>query len=365
MNNKVIGNSMEKPYTAKDLARRIKKLLWSNRFTLDDISNFLDLPLDKVISTFESYYNIPIPPSLLIVGNLKQRQQLTEFIKASLSVLVYGPNGTGKKSAVKLISNEQDLTLIYSAPLKKSDIIISFGRGPLFTNTNLYVVDINSIKKNDQLFLLQYLNNAIRPIIIIADDKDKVHKKLRNKLKIIKFTEPSSKDVEYFLKKKYNWEGKIEDIYDRDMRVVISRVLGDIEIKKPEQEEELSARVLAFMLSCGYAKLKDFNRLNEPFWWLLRWLGYNQDKKFNDNELIMQNLEKISVIDENKFRYNPVYLQSMVSKLHTSHRRTNFTFPPWPIKKKEVENRLMGVEILKKPSKKANDHLQSKLECWL
>lgn len=344
-----------------NLAKQVKKWIWTNRYTIDDISVMLDEPIDIIIEAFESYYRTPIPPALLVVGNIKTRQKLLEYIKNTTPTILCGPNGTGKKSAVRIIADDLTLNLMKSVPLKSSDLISSFGRGPLYSNNNLYVIDINSWPKKDQLILLQYIDKSVRPIVLIADDKTKIHKRVLSKLKVLKFMEPTPKDVEYFLHKKYNWEGDIKKIYDPDMRIVLSRVFNDPNIKKPEFEEEIPSRIMAFQLSCGYTKREDFKKLKEPLWWVIRWLGYNQAKKFKNKDIILRNLKNISKIDSGKFKYNPLYLQSMLMNITTSHRRIMLTFPPWPVKRKNVEK--IKIEKIKK--KDRGTRKQTDFSKWL
>lgn len=226
-------------------------------------------------------------------------------------------------------------------------MVISFGKGPLYNNNNsLYIIDIDSFPKKKYSILLQYIKETLRPLVFVANNKDKIHKKLLKELDYIHFSPPSPKDVEYFLKTKYNWKGDIEDIYDEDMRVVISRVLASPELQSVKVKELIDSRIMAFNISCGYTKFEDFDNMKEPIWWVIRWLAYNQRKKFPSKEIQLNNLKKIAEIDKNKFYYPPRYIRSMLIGLPTSPRRSQFSWPPWPKKEKTVKLEL--VEKLKK-----------------
>jgi len=331
-----------------NLAKQVKKLIFSNRYTFEMISEMLDEPVDVCIKAFESYFNTPIPPSLLIIGNKQVRERLQDNIKNSVKTLLCGPNGTGKNIAIRMIAVEQKLNLIKSFPLKQSELVLSFGKGPLYNNNdNLYVIDANSLPKKKYSILLKYVKESERPIVIIADSRDRVHKKVLSELEVLSFGAISPNEVGKFLKKKYNWDGDIKDIYSDDMRVVISRVLVDEKIEKIKSKPVIPSSVFAFNISCGFTKYKDFEQLNDPIWWVIRWLAFNQWRKFINKQDQLENLKKLSLIDSKKFFYPPRYIKQMLINLNPSPRRGRFIFPPWP-KKREIKETEF-VEKLKTP----------------
>ena len=319
-----------------NIAKSIKKLVFSNRFTLEDISNLLNLPIEECTRLYEKYYNSPIPISLFIVGNLEARMELKESINKGEKVLLTGSNGVGKTSAVRELSQNLDLHLKSCLPLSQSDIVKSFGRGPTNeVDSNMYVIECDSLPKRHYSILLEYVKNSNRPLILIATDKKRVHGNVLKHLKKITFTPPSFKDVEIFLKKKYAWEGDINDIYHPDMRIVLERVINNMKSTKPVMEEKISSETLAFDLSCGYFNKKEFNRLKDPLWFVIRWLAYNQDKKLPKLEDQVANLHKLSIIDTYKFKIDKSYLEEMLLKLKPSPRRARFVFPPFKKKMKQ------------------------------
>lgn len=326
----------------------MKKLVWTNRFTLEDCSRMTGETIEDCIKAFETIYKTPIPISLLIVGNRQARTKLLENVKNKVPTLLTGPNGTGKDTSLKEVAEKLSLEIVKSVPLKQRDVVFSFGKGPFYNNNNtLYIIDLGSFPKKKYGILLKYIKETERPLVFEVETKDKIHKKLLNELQHIHFTSPSPKDVEYFLKTKYNWNGKIEDIYDEDMRVVISRILASPELKSVQIKEPINSRVMAFNISCGYAKPEDFDNVKEPLWWIIRWLAYNQRKKFPNKTSQLNNLKMIAEIDRNKFYYPPQYIESMLIGLPTSPRRSQFSWPPWPKKEKIVK-----IELVEKISKK-------------
>lgn len=355
----------------KELGKRVKKLVFQNRFTLEEIGRMLDVPLDVCVKAFESYYNVPIPSSLMIVGNVEVRKRLKNYVKNGVNTLLCGPNGTGKSIALKQLANELELDLIKCVPLKQSDLVISFGKGPLFSNNNhLYIIEADSLPKKKYSIFLKYITESERPIVVVAEDKNKIHKRVLKELKVLHFGRPSPTDVEFFLRKKYNWEGNIRDVYDKDMRVVLSRVLNKKKEDHIESEEPISSSVLAFKIASGFAKLEDFDMMDEPLWWVIRWIAYNQRKKFpkNTNKQV-SNLRKLAYIDSKKFYFPEKYLECMLLDLETSQRRTRFSFPPWGKKKPKEEEEEMVTKLKKssrsKPKQEVPDLKQIDFSKWL
>jgi len=338
----------------EQLPKRIKKLIFSNRYTFDDISKLTGEPLEKCISAFESYYRMPIPPSLLIVGNEKVRADLKEYISASDAVFLYGNNGVGKDISLRKISEELGLTLRKCTPTDEDQIIQAFGEAPFEHTDFLFVIDIESLNKKKYSILKKYVSDNESAVVLTGMSKDSVNKRILDLLVIVKLSDPSPVEVKEFLKRKYSWNGDIRDVYDSDMRVVISRVLNEIDGTidyKPVEEKEIKSGTLAFDLSCGYAKREDFGFCKEPLWWVIRWLAYNQYKKFPRNKRVqLENLRKLSEIDFKKRVWKEKYLREMLLDLKTSPVRTRFSFPVW--QKKITAEEEDEIEKLKKAKEK-------------
>jgi len=347
----------------KKLAKLVKKLIYSNRFTLTDISNILETPIEDCINAFELYYKQTIPTSLIVVGNKKAREQLETNVKNAMPTLLVGPNGTGKDIAIREIANNLNIEIKKCVPLKQADLVLAFGKGPLYNNQFLYVVDVDSLPKKTFAVLLNYLKNGVNPMVFTTAKKNSLNKKVTKLMESITFSVPSPNDIASFLKNKYNWVGDIKDIYDQDMRIIINRALSGNKIDKIDIIDIMDTQMIAMSVSCGYAKLEDLNRVKEPFWWLIRWLAYNQRKKLRSKDKQLDNLKKLSMIDSKKFLWNEIYLKAMILDMHNSPIRTRFSWPPWPKKTKEEA----GYEKIGKPKleKKSVELKQIDFTKWL
>jgi len=317
-------------------AKIVKKLLFTNRYTMEDISTMMSIPIEKCVEEYESYYNFPIPASMFIVGNHDSRMKLRTCINGLIPALIVGPNGVGKTSAIRELAHDLKLTLRIIYPITQEDIVKEFGlRIKDSSNKDLFVIEADTLGKKKYSILSAYIEQARRPIILVAKDESTLHGNIVKKCEVIHFSPPTMNDVDIFLKNKYTWEGDIKDIYDMDMRIVLARLFGDLDINKPQLQAKKDATSMAVDLSFGYEKVEAFDKLKDPIWWVIRNLSYNQPVKFRDSASRLGNLKKLSIIDLYKHKCDETYLKYMLVGLKGSPRRSYFKFPPWPHKEKK------------------------------
>ena len=301
--------------------------------------------------------------NLIIVGNYEAREKLRKNISNCKPTLLVGPNGVGKSSAVKELAGfmEYNLRIVY--PIDQEDIVKEFGVGPTFASSNdMYVIEADGLNAKKFAILKAYIKNAERPVIVICQSKDKINKRLVKLLDVIVFTPPTVKEVENLLREHYSWDGNILDIYDPDMRVVMARINSGEKIVKPPETEHISAKDMAVELGFGYVKKKTFDKLNQPLWWVIRWLTFNQRLKFPKSPtILLNNLEKLSVIDQYKFAGVDDYLHYMLMGVKGSPRRSFFKFPIWPKK----EEKLVGYDVITEAPERIEKSERFDLGNWL
>ena len=276
--------------------------------------------------------------NLIIVGNYEAREKLRKNISNCIPTLLVGPNGVGKSSVVKELAGFMEYNFRNVYPIDQQDIVKEFGVGPTSAfNNDMYVIEADGLNRKKFAILKAYIQNAKRPLVVICQSRESVNKKLIKYLDVIAFTFPTMEEVEKLLREHYNWDGNILDVYDPDMRVVMARINSGERIIKPPQTEHIQAKDLAVELGFGYVKKRDFNKLKQPLWWVIRWLSFNQRLKFPKSPtILLNNLEKLSIIDTYKFAGVDNYLHYMLMGVKGSPRRAFFKFPIWP-KKKEVD----------------------------
>ena len=57
---------------SKKFLRNVKKLIYQNRFSMEEIANITDSTIEECIDAFEVYTGEKIPASFLIAGNRRQ-----------------------------------------------------------------------------------------------------------------------------------------------------------------------------------------------------------------------------------------------------------------------------------------------------
>lgn len=273
----------------------------------------------------------------IIVGNYEARKRLKKNVLNNVPTLIVGPNGIGKTSSVVELADFLELNLRHLFPLSQEEIVQEFGTGPTDpSNSDMYVIEADGLGAKKYSILKNYIKNIKRPLILIARSKERLNKRIVKQTDVLTFEPPNAEEIEKLLRNEFSWSGNIEDIYDPDMRIVLARVISGEKILKPMETEYISSKDLAVELGYGYVKKQMFDKLNQPLWWVIRWLAFNQKLKFPRSPTIMlKNLSRLSLIDEYKFMGVENYLHYMLMGIRGSPRRAFFKFPIWP-KKEEI-----------------------------
>lgn len=344
------------------LAHMTKKLLWTNRYTMEDISDMLGEPIEECTKAFEGYYNREIPLDLFIVGNMEARADIRRCIRNRKPCLVYGPNGVGKSSAVRKLATDLNLRRIY--PLSQEKMAEEFGAAPMQKeNKDLFVVEADNFSSRKYAILNKYVSEAVRPMIFIVNDKKTINGHVRKKMEEIQFSSPTREELKRFLTKKFNIsEDKFEEVYDSDVRITMERLLGTGEGEKYTKEQEINAHDFARELSFGYSNMEDFEQLYQPLWWVIRSLANNMKMKFPTRERKqLRNMMNLSFIDSVKWLYPKKHIKNMLLNLDGSPRRGYFKYPVWPPKEKKEKH----YKKLKKSKSNYKEPESVDLTSWL
>lgn len=340
------------------LGKRVKKLLQQNKHTLNEISYILGESIEKCVKSYENYYNAPIPPSILIVGNERKIKHLKRLIDNGEKILLYGDNGVGKSSAVRSLSEKYRTVVSYAE--KTDQLIKDFGDLP-FKKNYLFVLEAERFYWRGYALLKKYLKDSNAPFIVIVNNKKEVHKSILDLLTPVRFTPPSKQDIEKFLKKKFpDWKGNIDNVYNKDFRVLLRKVMFDInEDDRRNEEEHLDSKALAYKILVGKVTPKDIENAKEPLPWTARYLGYNVVNFFYKKKG-REFMDLLCFYDLNKYNFRQDFLKGVLLSLPKREKRGRLYFPPFPPKKKKEEiklehNKNVKVEVKKPKIKTASD----------
>jgi len=308
-----------------ELGRRVKKLIYQNRYLLPEIARLCNSTVEECVSAFEGYTGEKILPEFLIVGNEKQKTELRKLILQNQKVLLYGDNGVGKSSLPRLIANEIGWKIKYTYPRNTEDLLKDFAQLPLQTKETIFVVEGDYFYWRSYALVNHYIKESKNPIIIIVDKKETVHGSVSKQLVHLKLQPPTPNDVLLFLRKKYpEWSGNIKDVYDKDMRITLRNVIYGIKSYKPQFDEKLTAQKVAYNIIQGKATRKDIENCKDPLLFILNWLGNNSHNFYSE----LDTIDNVSFIDTYKYNYKKNYLNGILLNINKADKRAKMLFPP-------------------------------------
>jgi len=321
-------------YKYKRFCRNVKKLVYQNSFSVDEIAKMTKHSIEECMEAFEIYTGKKLPASFLIAGNERQIKQLRKLILQRKKILLFGKNGIGKSIIPKKIAQEIGWRIVYSHPTNNEELLVDFSETPLKTKYTIFVIEGDSFYWRSYGLVNHYIKESKNPIIIVVDDANKVHATVRKQLVIIKLSSPTREDVKKWVEKKYpDWKGNINDVYDENMRITLRNIKYGIKTFKPSKKEKLDAQQVAYRVIQGKATFQDFENCIHPFDWILSWIGYNAHTFYFGTDV--QDL--ISWIDDKKYNFKSDYLIGCLLNLRKPDKRGKLKFPPRGFKPKKKE----------------------------
>jgi len=317
------------------LGRRVKKLVWQNKYTLDEIAKICNSTIEECSTAYEDFMGHKLPATFLLAGSEEQQNQLRTLILQNKKILLFGTNGVGKSSLPRLIAKEVGWRIRYSHPRSSDDLLKDFGELPLKTKKTIFVIEGDSFYWRSYALVNHYIKESKNPIIIIVDDKDKVHATVSKQLIIMKLLPPTKRDVEVFIKKKFpNFKGNIDEIYDKDMRITLRNIIYSINSYIPQEKIDYDAQKIAYSILNKRCTIDQLNSCKDPIFFITNWLGNNAHKFYND----LDNIDKISFVDAYKFIFKRKYLDGVLLSLDRFHIRGKMSFPPTKFKPKKEKD---------------------------
>lgn len=320
------------------LGKRVKKLIYQNKFTLEDISRILQEPIEKCLNSYEEYTGQKIPPTILIAGNSKQQENLKKLILNNEKVLLFGSHGVGKSSAIRKIGDELQYRIIESYPRSNEDLMEDWGDLPFNINKSIFVMEGDGFYWRKYGLIKKYIEKSKNPIIVIVNKKNTVHGTVEKLLMNVMFSPPSRQEVASFLKKKFpDWNGNINDVYDRDVRVTLRKIKFDIdENLQIDSPKTIDSRQLVYKIFNGTATKEDIENCKDPVQWAQRSIAYNA-KNFYSKKTALEVLDKVCFVDKYKYNYNRDFLNGVLLSIPRREKSGKIQFPPYPYKPKNEE----------------------------
>jgi len=336
----MIENALKSPlkthsdYSYQRFCKNVKKLVFQNRFTIDEIAKMTKRSVEECVEAFEIYTGKKLPATFLIAGNERQINELRKLILQKQKILLFGKNGVGKSTIPKKLAQELGWRIVYSYPTNNEELLVDFSELPLKTKNTIFVIEGDSFYWRSYGLINHYIKESKNPIIIIVDKSDKVHATVRKQLVTVKLSSPTREDVKKWVERKYpDWKGNINDVYDENMRVTLRNIKYGIKTYKPSKEEKLDAQQVAYRVIQGKATVQDFENCIHPFDWILSWIGYNAYTFYYGTDV--QDL--MSWIDDKKYNFKPDYLRGCLLNLRKPDKRGKLKFPPQGFKPKKED----------------------------
>jgi len=273
---------------------------------------------------------------------------------------VYGGTGVGKTFTIKSIAKQLDLDLIISYARSNEDLISDWGTTPFEEDDRLFVLEGDAFYWRAYGVIKNYIAKTKSALVIITIGKDTPTKNITKLVKQVKIFPPSKDEMQhYILQFDPNWEGDIDDIYDRDQRLTWRNYLYNRNEKTPPYKGIVDAKKIAYNILKGIATYEDFENCIHPWHFVLGWISYNA-KNFYYEDNLKDVLHSLAWIDTYKFNYKQRYLIQMLLEIPPADMKGVMTFPPYKPKPKvetdkggEKDYVIEKYKIKKKAKKKA------------
>lgn len=310
-----------------------------NRWTLEEISLMVNLPIPEVASLYKQYVGANLPDSLLVVGQEEVVQQLMDAIKTDIHVILHGSPGIGKTaSAVLAVNKSGRIARKIDCSNKRTAVLLSeelFG-GYATPSDNVYILDeIDNFHWQSHAYFKGILEDSKVSMIMTCNDIKKVGKSVVDYVKknglIIQMEPPSIGDLERLISRKFpTFTGNAGKIYNQDFRIVMRRLIYGHDEPSQDEEFELNTEKVAGAILGTKDRTKRLERIEadkDPLLWLIPWLDYNSPRFFDTIQKLDDFLDKTSIIDSWLIRTSQDYTEKMFAALPCQGRRAMVEFP--------------------------------------
>jgi len=319
-----------------DKHKAIYKLAKSNRYTLEDIAAIVDMSQEEVMRVFRSFGETT-PLSQVIVGQERVISNLVELIKAGKHAILHGEPGIGKtisaKEAVKRAGKV--LKMCNLSDLRNGTLLAKWLYGSHQTPSDVVFVfdEIDNFHWQSHAYFKKVLEESKVSIIMTCNDLEAVSKAVVEQVKkggaVIHVFPPTRDDLKKLLEMKFpDRVGAVDQLYDRDFRVVMRRLLYNVyDTRVPEVVVKTPRVIGAIFGERVFSRRIDAIKKDaDPIAWLTAWLDYNAGR-IVPPPMLCDFLDQLSRTEARMFKTGTRYLQRMYASLPCPGRRVAVDFP--------------------------------------
>ena len=317
-----------------DTAKMLKKLVLSNRFTLEEISRITGMPISDMPAAYKAYTGYEMPDTMFIVGHDDDIKKLKSAILAGEKVILHGPPGCGKSISARKAIRDAGFTLneINISDCRTKELLEAklFGGHAAHSNTCFLFEEVDNFYWRSYAAFNAILDESLAPIVMTANEFDKIPESVKKKCTAIRMRPPTMKDLQLFIDKKFpELSLKASELYSPDFREVLRRILYGVR-DDHVPEKKYPAEALAGIIMGEPSKSKRLDAMrhpSDPPSWVLPWVDQSAGRLAPNMGALVSMLNGLSQVDRWMRRTNEKYVSSMMAALPCFNRRVKLDFP--------------------------------------
>jgi len=343
-----------------NVPKMLKKLVLSNRFTLDEISRITGVSPAEMPAMYKSYTGHDIPDTLFIVGHDAEIIKLKSLVLAREKVLIIGPPGCGKSiSARKAIRDAgfilNEINISEHRTAERLSVKL-FGGHAVSSETCFLFEEVDNFYWRSHAAFNAILDEARAPVIMTCNYAEKVPESVKKRCTVMKMRPPTMKDLQVFLDKKFpGLSLKAQELYSPDFREVMRRILHGVR-DDHVPEKEYSAEALAGIIigePSARRRAVAMSHNSDPLSWVPNWVDNSAGRLAPSMGALVKMLDGLSIADSWLRRTKECYVASMLAALPCFNRRVKLDFPAILFAaEKKKEKKVEAIETVTKVIKK-------------
>jgi hypothetical protein len=321
-----------------DKAKAIKKFIWMNKWSLDEICKMVGVSMQEAARLYKQYTGQEIPEGLIIVGQDDVIAATESAILKNKHVLLHGAPAIGKTISARMaIRNAGKIIKTINLSDKRTKILLSetlFG-GHLTESDVVYLFDeADNFHWQSHAYFKKVLEESRVSIVMTVNDINGVSKTIRDWLKkkavVIPVYPPTKSDLRVFMAKRFPDQlDQLNEIYSKNFRAVMRKLLYGFGGEEEEKQEFGIQAVAGAILGEKNLerRLLRIKSSKDPLIWAITWLDYNAPRFFRKLDDLADFMEKLATIESRIRKTSQQYIQTMLAGLPCPGRKLGLKFP--------------------------------------